>query len=243
MIIASVSQSVSYFTVPPRAHPPPPVRRLSETPSGFAAPGQTQVPSVTRVLHSSHSHWNTAVIEDLPRCPTTYTRFPSHSVTAHTFPSRKPSKPKSHATGVYDACAARYPGRDEPARMRHCYPSFYSRPRFPQYPYSNILDYGLRGISHPQSTIVHSSIPRPPHMCMDHSVRSESLLSGAATYTPFGSHTLRSLYTVRGPLWAVVGRPPKVPTPLPFTSIHTRVDGSSPITHPHLSRVFSSAPY
>ena len=81
MIIASVSQSVSYFTVPPRAHPPPPVRRLSETPSGFAAPGQTQVPSVTRVLHSSHSHWNTAVIEDLPRCPTTSTRFPSHSVT------------------------------------------------------------------------------------------------------------------------------------------------------------------
>ena len=36
---SSVSQSVSYFTVPPRAHP------SAVSPSGSAAPGQTQVPS------------------------------------------------------------------------------------------------------------------------------------------------------------------------------------------------------
>ena len=38
-------QSVCYFTVPPRAHP------SAVSPSGFAAPGQTQVPSTrSRVL-------------------------------------------------------------------------------------------------------------------------------------------------------------------------------------------------
>ena len=100
MIIASVSQSVSYFTVPPRAHP------SAVSPSGFAAPGQTQVPSGTRVLHSSHSHWNTAVIEDLPRCPTTLYTIP---ITLCHIPHANQVKP-NRTRRVYDACAARYPG-------------------------------------------------------------------------------------------------------------------------------------
>ena len=122
---------------------------------------------------------------------------------------------------IYDACAARYPGRDEPARMRHCYPSFYSRPRFPQYPYSNILDYGLRGISHPQ---LYTVVYRARHICAWTIASDPNPCSPGRrhiqSYTPFGSHTLRSLYTVRGPLWAVWGvlqRSPHLSHSLPFT--------------------------
>ena len=239
MIIASVSQSVSYFTVPPRAHPPPPSLRnsvrLRRSRSNTSSECYSCPPQLALSLEYCSHRRSAALPHNLYTIPITF---------CHTFPSRKPSKPKSHATGVYDACAARYPGRDEPARMRHCYTSFYSRPRFPQYPYSNILDYGLRGISHPQ---LYTVVYRARHICAWTIASDPNPCSPGRrhiqSYTPFGSHTLRSLYTVRGPLWAVVGRPPKVPTPLPFTSIHTRVDGSSPITHPHLSRVFSSAPY
>ena len=46
-ISTSVSQSVSYFTVPPRAHP------STGSQSGSATPGLTQVPS-TRSRHLTH---------------------------------------------------------------------------------------------------------------------------------------------------------------------------------------------
>ena len=157
MIIASVSQSVSYFTVPPRAHPPPPSLRnsvrLRRSRSNTSSECYSCPPQLALSLEYCSHRRSAALPHNLYTIPITF---------CHTFPSRKPSrKPKSHATRIFDACAARYPGRDEPARMRHCYPSFYSRPRFPQYPYSNILDYGLRGISKNLSL----SISHPPHNC------------------------------------------------------------------------------
>ena len=92
----------------------------------------------------------------------------------------------------------------------------FPRPRFPQYPYSHILDYA---VSHTQ---LYTVVYRPPHMRMDHSVRSESLLYGAATY----SHPVRVSHTrdhctlcagLCGRSWGVLQRSPHLSHSLPFT--------------------------